>query len=196
MQLPTIPAFTQGESSVLHLAQLAQAAQFAAIADYFPLWRFYKGAGENISANTWTTLLFGSIAIDTDQVWNSGGWATVNTQGYYATEACVPFQNNGSANGDIQVRFLWTAGPNNPHYGSGSTQIYGGSSSSVPSGSGGTTFAICTADHCPVVCYPGDNISVEVGVSSALTTDTLTNNSATLGWFTPSFGGRWVRMGA
>jgi hypothetical protein len=194
MQLPVIPAFTAGESSVAHLQQLSAAVQFGAVAQYYPMWRFWKGASQAIAANTLTLIQFGSIAVDTDGVWTVGGAATINTQGYYRCEMCLPAEAGTTSTNDLQLSFMFTAGPNNPHLSSGSTQRFGGAATSMTSVAG-PDFVQCTADICPVVCYPGDSIGAWIYSYYAVSTNVLTNLAATAGWFPPQFTGMWIRTG-
>jgi hypothetical protein len=194
MILPTIPAFVTGETSLLHLQQLSSAIQFGTVASYYPVWRFYKNATQAVAAGTLTTMAFGSIAVDTDTVWNANT-AMIVTQGYYECEACVPFQANSSGVNDLQLSLQFTAGPNNPHLSAGTTQRFGGAAGGSPSTTSGVDMVLCCADICPVVCYPGDVISVVVYTYYASTTSQMTNLSPTAGWFPPQFSGRWIRTG-
>lgn len=195
MQLPVIPAFVANETSIPHLQQLSAAVQFATVAQYYPMWRFYKTATLNILASTLTTVAFGQVAIDTDGVWSSPGSVVINTQGYYECEASVPFEGNSSGVNDLQLSMLFTAGPYNAHFSAGTTQRFGGAAGSAAVNSG-PDWVLCTADICPVVLYPGDQISVVAFTNFATTTNILVNLSTNSGWFPPQFSGRWIRTGS
>lgn len=192
MQLPTIPSFSANETTVAHLAQLSAAVQFATVASGYPLWRFYKAAVQSIPASTQTTLIFASIAVDTDNVSNATG-AQINTQGYYSCEACIPFEGASAING-VQARFVFTAGPNNAGQASGTVINFGGTSSAAAAVTG-TDYALCMADKCPVACYPGDVLTVQLFCPTATSVNVLSNTSNTAGWFPAQFSGRWVRTG-
>jgi hypothetical protein len=194
MQLPVIPSFTANETSVAHLTQLSAAVQFAAVASSYPLWRFYKVATQSVTLGVWNTLAFTTAAVDTDGI-NVSTSATIQTQGYYSTEACLPFQGNASGVNNLQGSFLFTAGPNNPNFSPGTAIRYGGTASSAATGTG-TDWVQCMSDKCPAVCYPGDSVVVQVFPLFTSNIAILVNTSNTAGWFPCVFSGRWVRMGS
>ena len=196
MLIPTIPSFTANETSVPHLQQLGQAAQFAAVASSYPMWRFYKTATGSLTISTWNTITFAQIAVDTDGIYASGAgnYAQIATQGYYSTEAALTLQGTGSGTNNFQMKFLFTAGANNPNFSSGTAIGYGGAGSAAFNTT--ADYSLCMADYCPAVCYPGDQISVQVFINVATSTDVLVNTGSIAGWFVPQFSGRWVREGS
>lgn len=196
MQLPTIPSFSAGESSIAHLQQLGAAVRFATVAQYYPMWRYYRTSAQAVAAGSWVTVQFNAILIDTDNLSSGGNFgALIQTQGYYTCEACLPFLEEASGTNNCQGSFLWTAGPSNPNYTAGTTNRFGGTAQSATSGTG-TDFVYNMADICPVVCYPGDSIVVQAFLLLATSVNYLSNATATSGWFCPQFTGRWIRTGS
>lgn len=195
MQIPTVPAFVTGDTSVAKLRQLSQCVSFVTSAQSYPVWHFYRAATFSLTtANTWFTVPMNMAAFDSDRVGTNGG-ATLGTQGYYVVEACVPFQTQSSAN-NAWAAFLWTAGPANPHFSSGTTNQFGLKSGRAI-GSINMDETLSISDFCPVVCYPGDSIVVQAnGGLSPTTIDTNTNATAVQGRFVCNFTGRWVRIGS
>lgn len=177
------------------LRQLSEAVSFVSNAQRFPMWHFYSTSTFSMaSANTWYTIPMDDIAFDSDRV-NVGGTATIVTPGYYACEACLPFQTNTTSNNMIGA-FLFTAGVANPHYSSG-TQIIFGLQFGRSIAATGMDEALNLSDLCPVVCFPGDTIVVRA--QSAIANTVIDVNSpagATEGRFVPNFTGRWVRVGS
>lgn len=201
MLVPTVPSFSTGDSSLLKLQQLSQCVAFLSDAQYFPMWHLYSyqhGAVLNIAATTYTDLFMNSCAFDTDQVWdiNNPARANIRTQGYYVVEACAPFVSQSSLYG-VQLGFRWTAGPYNPHYSSGTTVQFGYRTGEVAvDSSGNTNEVLCADDMCPVVCFPGDIITVQAYASVACWVDIGGPSSSIKGRFTCNFTGRWLRAGS
>jgi hypothetical protein len=195
MQIPTVPAFVNGDTSIAKMRQLSQCVSFVTSAQNYPVWHFYRNATFTVtSANTWTTVPMNIAAFDSDRTGAAGG-VTIGTQGYYACEACVPFQTLASLN-NAWAAFLWTAGAANPHYSSGTTIQFGLKSARTFAGTG-TNDVLSPSDLCPVVCFPGDTIVVQanVGISNTvIDVDALL--AATNGRFVCNFTGRWVRIGS
>jgi hypothetical protein len=196
MQLPTIPTFVTGDTSLQKLQQLSQAVSMCSVASNYPLWRFYKNITQVLTANAWNPVHCTVIAIDTDGVFTTAdGSATIVTQGYYECEGCVPFAGQASSF-LTQANFMFTAGPNNPHYTSGSQVFFGGVASWAGYTASGVDAVVGTAGKCPYVCYPGDNLALRTYALGAMTINSGQNGSATAGWFTPQFSGRWIRSGS
>lgn len=195
MQLPVIPSFTDGDYSMAKLRQLSQAVSFVSNAEKYPMWHFYRTSLLTMAtANTWYTVPMDDIAFDSDRV-NVGGKVTIVTPGYYACEACLPFQTQATSNNAIGS-FLFTAGVANPHYASG-TQITFGLQFGRSIDASGMDEVISLDDLCPVVCFPGDTIVVQAQGAIANTVIDVNNpTGATEGRFVPNFTGRWVRVGS
>lgn len=195
MQIPAVPAFVTGDTSVAKLRQLSQCVSFVTSAQSYPVWHFYRDATFTLTtANTTYTVPMNIAAFDSDRVGAAGG-VTIGTQGYYVCEACVPFQTLAAAN-TVYAAFLWTAGTANPHYSSGTTIPFGLRSGRAFAGTG-TNEVVCPSDICPVVCFPGDTIVVQAtGGTNSTVVDMDTGNAATNGRFVCNFTGRWVRIGS
>jgi hypothetical protein len=195
MLIPTVPAFVAGDISITKLQQLSQCVSFLTVASSFPVWHVYRASGtQSVPATTWTSISFPATAIDSDGMSSGSSAITVRTQGYYAMEACVPVKTQAAAF-NMQVAILFTAGLANPHYTSGTTNRFG-----YRSGLSWTAInfdeSVCVDDVCPVVCYPGDTLAVQLYASVAVVTDANTCSSAVLGRFVTNFTGRWVRQGS
>jgi hypothetical protein len=196
MQLPTIPAFSTGESSMTHLQQLGAAVRFVTVAEAAPMWRLYRTATQSIASGSWVTCQFNSALIDTDNLaTGANDGVTIVTQGYYDCEACLPFTQENSGVNNCQGSFLWTAGPSNANFAAGTTRRFGGTAQSAATGTT-TDYVYCMADICPVVCYPGDTIVVQAFLLFTTSLNILSNTSNTSGWFCPQFSGRWIRTGS
>jgi hypothetical protein len=196
MLIPTIPTFVTGESSLAHLQQLSQAVSMCSVAANFPMWRFYNGgAVQALTTSTWNTVRTANVAVDTDGVFTGTGQALIVTQGYYKCEACLPFEGQ-SASWLAQGVFKVVAGGSNPHYTSGAFAYFGGAATWSAYTSTSVDTSLCLNGKCPWVCYPGDTISVQTYPLSATTINNGQNNSATAGWFTPQFSGRWISIGS
>lgn len=195
MQIPVVPAFITGDTSMQKMAQLSGCVTWVSCAGSYPVWHLYKTATQAFTGS-YTLITFPKVAFDSDRVAASGGGlATIQTQGYYTTEACIPAVSQ-STSFTFRAVFIWTAGPYNPHYTSGTTVDYG-YRSAVAQGATGTDAVVCLDDLCPVVCYPGDTISVQLaGTASSATVDVNNPTSTVAGRFVPNFTGRWVRIGS
>lgn len=196
MLVPTVPTFVMGDASVTKLQQLSLCVTWLANAQASPMWHLYRTATASIGASTWTTIPMSYASLDTDGVWSGSVSVVINTQGYYATEACVPFQTTATAT-QCKASFLWTAGTNNAHYTSGTTLRYGlRSGFSVAATSADET--LCPDDICPVVCYPGDTIVLQAYAGAAMTID-QDNGGGVNGVqarLVCNFTGHWIRTGS
>jgi hypothetical protein len=191
--LPTVPSFDDGDTSILKLQQLSQAVSFLVDCDTHPLWHLYNSATHSgVTTSTWVELgTATNIAWDNDGVSDSGV-AEIVTQGYYAVEACVPFESISASN-DLYVRFLYTAGSNGT-LDSGTTITFGrAGGSAVQSASQDTD--ICISDIVPACCYPGDTIEVEMYYTSDVTVNYNQNTSYISGRFPFNFTGYLIRTG-
>lgn len=195
MQIPTVPTFVNGDTSVTKLRQLSQCVSFVTCAQNYPVWHLYRLSSFTLTAaNTWTTIPMTATAFDSDRVGSSVG-ATIVTQGYYTCEGCVPFVSQASANNGWAA-FLFTAGPANPNFSSGSTIPFGLKSARII-GATGADEVLTPADMCPAVCYPGDTISLQANGGLTNTVVDFNNpSSAVAGRFNCNFTGRWVRIGS
>lgn len=197
MQIPTVPTFVAEDISVTKLQQLSNCVAFLTCANQFPIWHIYKPPSntQTVTSGVATVVTYSATAIDTDRVSNGSGTITINTQGYYACEACVPMQTQTGAFA-VQLCFTWTAGPGNPHYNSGTTKIFGPRSGwTIAAGAQDET--ICIDDLCPVVCYPADTIAVTITANgSPSTIDSNNVNGAVQGRMACNFTGRFVRTGS
>lgn len=193
MQLPTVPSFTNGETSVPHLQALSNAVAFLSTGGNVPSFRFIKSASATLSGGSWQTVPYNTVVYDPDNMHNAAtGGIQVNTQGYYRLEACLEVEPP-AANDTLSITFLLTVGPNNLNYSSGTTFRFGGNANAISSGSNDWSF--CIADIVPIVLYPNDTILVQAFPGGTTITDTLLNSGATTGWFAPQFSGRWLRTG-
>jgi len=197
--LPEILYFAQNDSSIANLNALAYAVQFLVDDDVRPVWHFYKdSASQSLTASIFATVTYNHNPIDSDGVYAAthNGVATIQTQGYYAVEACVPFAPGtfGSMAG-LNVNFLFTAGSGNPHYPAGVTIQFGIRGSSPVTDATGDT-VVCITDIVPVCCYPGDTIAVQAfsGLFNA-TINTNLNGSWESQRIVPNFTGYWVALG-
>jgi hypothetical protein len=198
MLIPTVPAFITGDSSLVKMQQLAQCVAFLTSAQRYPMWHIYEYVHSSVvpfSGSTWTSMIFGFCAFDSDQMWDNHNTArvTVRTQGYFVCEACLPFISGGSGYA-AQAAFLWTAGPANPHFSAGTTLQFGLKSGSVLASSNDEV--LCIDDICPVVCYPGDFIAAQVWGSVAASINVGGPTSYFGGRNTANFTGRWLRTGS
>lgn len=197
MLIPAVPTFTAQDVSVQNLQQLSTCVAFLSCSQDFPLWHLYKGPtlGQGFTATTYTGVTWPNVAIDTDHVVSgTGANITINTTGYYVMEACIPFQTQASGYA-VQALFVWTAGPSNPHFASGTTKQFGVRSGESQAATGANE-VICIDDICPVVCYIGDTLAVNVWASVGATIDSNVPVGATQGRCVCSFSGRWVRTGS
>ena len=195
MNIPTVPTFTTGETSLAHLQSLSAAVSMITVATSFPIWRFYKGATQSLTASTWNLIQMGTVVVDTDGVWTSAGFVTIKTQGYYECEACVPF--TGSATPFLcQGVFLATAGASNPHHTNGTQVMFGSFANWARNSTAGIDATYCMSGICPWVLFPGDTISVQVYPLAATTLTNGTNGSNTSGWFPAQFSGKWISIGS
>lgn len=195
MLIPTVPTFVTGDTSVTKLRQLSQCVSFVTCAQNYPVWHLYRLSTFTLTtANTWYSIPWTATAFDSDRVGSTTG-VTIVTQGYYTCEGCVPFVTQSSAN-NAWVAFLFTAGPSNPHYSSGSTIQFGLKSQRVI-GATGADEVLSPSDMCPAVCYPGDTIVLQAnGGLSNTVIDYNNPTSYTAGRFNCNFTGRWVRIGS
>ena len=195
MQIPVIPTFVDGDTSVAKLRQLSEAVSFVSNAEKFPMWHFYRTSTFTMAtAGTWYTVPMNVTAFDSDRV-GSNGTVTIVTQGYYSCEACLPFQTQTVVNNAVGS-FLFTAGVSNPHYSSGTQIVFGLKYGRMIAGTG-MDEAVTLDDLCPVVCFPGDTIAVQAQGGVANTVIDINNPvGATEGRFVPNFTGRWVRVGS
>lgn len=199
-QLPTIPAFTQGESGPANLANLqnlANAVAFLANMDVRPTWKMYKAGTLALVANTWTNLGLGQKAFDSDNICTVGASSlvTIKTQGYYALEICAQVISGTTAT-LFELAFLFTAGANNPHIVNGTTKRFGRRGGQTASSTASACSASCTADIAPIVMFPGDTIAPQVNVQSALTLQNNANGAYDAGRFAVTFTGQWLRTGS
>lgn len=198
MQLPTVPSFTQGESgatNALHMQQLGQCVNYLVNMGASPIARYYKSAAESLGSGSWTAIVMGTVILDTDGDGLNGG-IVINTQGYYRFEANMAIVGQTAGAADFQACFASTIGGSNPHYSQGTNIYFGGSGTAQLSGSG-ISVSTTMADICPFVCFPGDFIQPTIYMNQAgSNTDTLTNSSATAGWFTCQISAKWIREGS
>jgi hypothetical protein len=195
MQLPTVPSFSTGDTSITKLQQLSNAVSFLAVAQSGVMWHFYANSQQGAFSGSWVPLIFANVALDTDGVWNAAanGIATIVTQGYYAVEMCLPVET-AVTTFTIRAGFLWTAGANNPHFSVGTTRKYGVRSGATnPQLS--TNETLCVSDLIDVVCYPGDTITPRIFTSSSCTIDFNSALSVTKGRFVTNFTGHLVCLG-
>ena len=194
--VPVVPNFTGVTvPTIAQLNQLSAAVNFLADADAAPSFHLYKTAQQTLTGAQWNTLNFGSAAFDPNSGSNSTGY-TIQTQGYYAFEACTQLVDVSSGSTNWSTAFLLTGGGNNPNLANGSTWRFGwrgsttGASSSVDD-------AQSTCDLSPCCLYVNDIVSVQVWVA-ALGGGTLDNNrnqNFMQGRFVVNFTGLWVRRG-
>jgi hypothetical protein len=191
--LPTIPSFTVGDTSVTKLQQLSDAIGFLSDIDFRPMFKVYKTATASITLNTWTTLPGGTQDYDNDGFFSSGvSFApTIQTQGYYAFEACVPLLTGTSTIGE-RIAFLMTAGANNPNLAPGGTFRFGLRGGNSVSTTANDT-AQCTSDLSPMGLYPGDTVALQVFVDATTSTNFNANASYISGRVVPMFMGYWTR---
>jgi hypothetical protein len=119
--------------------------------------------------------------------------AVIQTQGYYAVEACFDI-NPSSSSLTFLGSFLWTAGENNPNFTAGTTLQFGGRGGNTPSDNAADP-AICISDICPNVCYPGDTILPQVWVSATSTLQINSNSAYNSGRWVGNFTGYYVAFG-
>jgi hypothetical protein len=195
--LPSVPTFTAGAPSIANLNALSYAVSFLCDNDTRPAWSFFMYTGtQSIVAATWTNVSYDHTAFDSDGV-QSYPYAQIVTQGYYALTACVQIEANANTADMYTGAFLFTAGANNPHYTTGTTQFFGyrgGKASSTAQAAADN--AVCLADLTPMVLYPGDKLSVSVYLSAAHTLDINQNTSYIQGRFATKFTGNWIRTGS
>ena len=186
--IPTIPTFTDGDSNLTNLQDLSNAVNFLVNAQVRPTWHLYKTGTSSLSSGI-TSVVFGTVAFDSDGVSNGTG-VTIVTPGYYHTEMCV--QVECTATGEqINVWFLVTFGANNPNFTNGTTKIYGARGSTTSSQTGVDAARVSSA-LCPYALYPGDKINPQIQVGTALTLDNNSNTSYIQGRFVCNFTGRWA----
>lgn len=195
MQIPTVPAFVTGDTSITKLRQLSQCVSFVSCAQNYPLWHFYRQSTYTlVTASQWYTIPMTATAFDSDRVGSTSG-ATIVTQGYYTCEGTVPFVSMSSANNGFAA-FLWTAGAANPNYSTGTTIQFGLKSGRIITGTGANE-VLSIADMCPAVCYPGDTIALQAtGALANTVVDCNNPTSVVAGRFNCNFTGRWVRIGS
>lgn len=192
--LPSIPTFLDDTAPTMaDLQALSYAVKFTSDMTVRPAWHFYKTSTFALTASTWNSPQYSTVAYDNDGV-QSSGVAKIVTQGYYAVEACFDI---GPTSSEITFlgTFLWTAGPSNPHFTSGTTLQFGPRGGGVNSENIADS-ALCITDICPNVCYPGDTIQPQVYVSAAATLQVNSNGSYHNGRFVANFTGCYVAMGS
>ena len=195
MNIPTVPTFVTGETSLVNLQSLSAAVSMACVASSFPMWRYYKTATQSLTANTWNQIAMGTSQVDTDGLWTTPGFVTIKTQGYYECESCIPF--TGSATPFLcEGAFLVTAGANNTHHTVGATLYFGGFANWAKNSTAGIDAVYNMSGMCPWVLFPGDTISVQVYPLAATTLTNGTNGSNTSGWFPAQFSGKWISVGS
>jgi len=196
MNIPTVPTFITGESSITDLQSLSAAVSMVCVAANFPMWRFYGTGTQSLTANTWNQLRVGDVAVDTDGVYSTPATtATIKTQGYYECEACVPYEGNATAFLG-EGAFLVTAGTNNTHHTSGSSVMFGGFAGWASQNIAGIDATYTMSGKCPWVLFPGDTIIVQVYPLSSGTLNNGQNATYTSGNLTPQFSGRWISTGS
>lgn len=191
--LPTVPTFVDGDFSLANLQNLSYAVSFISDDDVRPLWHIYSEATQGISANAWTAVNTSYVARDSDGVASSPG-VTINTQGYYAVEACIPFEVSSSGAG-VGACFQVIAGPNNPNHSPGATQMFGPRETGSPD-EVAVWATLCPADICPWELYPGDQIVPMAYSTAALNLGYNTNAGYREGRFVRQFTGLWIGTGA
>ena len=122
--LPTVPSFTNGDTSILKLQQLAQAVSFLVDCDTGgkPTGHIYKGVTQALTAGSWSSQNLNQNAWLNDPTYVNPG-ITIQTQGYYTCEGHIGALYP-SANFAFYIRLLLTAGTNNP-LGNGVTVPFG-----------------------------------------------------------------------
>lgn len=192
--IPTVPSFTDGDSSETRLQQLSYAVGFLSQNDIRPTWHLYSQATQGpITANAWVSVATGKTAFDSDGAASSPG-VTIKTQGHYAVEGCVPFVAFNSGAG-CAIAFLVKAGSSNPHHSSGSSQLFGYKGGAATNETG-VDFTLVSSELCPWVCYPGDQIIVQAYTTVSVSIDYNTNASYRQGRFVTNYTGMWVREGS
>jgi hypothetical protein len=191
--LPTVPAFVTGDTSITKLQQLSDAVGFLSDMDIRPTFRVYKTATAALTSGAWATLPGGTLDYDNDGFFSAGvGFnPTIQTQGHYCFEACVPFLTGTTAIGQ-RISILLTAGANNPNLTVGTTRRFGMRGGNSVSTTGNDT-ATCMSDHSPFGLYPGDVVALQVFVDTNVSTSFNSNTSYISGRFVPSFNGYWIR---
>jgi hypothetical protein len=176
-----------GETSITNLNNLAYAVDFLIDDNTRPVYKAFFPYTYSVPATTWTTLMGGEIAFDSD---GQGGSATnmqtvVNTTGVYSCEGCVSVKNLSTVY-VFKVRFLFTPGPNNPVY-TGTVPFGQRTTATYLDASAATDTTLCCSDICPAICYPGDTIALQVYTGAAMTVDYNNNKNFNQGRFVTSF---------
>lgn len=184
-----IPNFVEGDTSITNLQNLAYAVQFWTDNDVRPTWHFYKTATASLTAATWNTVNFGSVAFDSDGVFSSGA-ALIVTPGIYTVAMCLQGEAGTSGIGML-VSFLATAGANNPNETSGTTRRFGGRGGEACTS--GADFALCASSMTPWIMYPGDTIVCQIYPSVAITLDNNSNGAYNQGRYVCNYTGLLIQ---
>lgn len=202
--VPTVPAFATNDSSLTSIEDLAYCLRFL-VGDIRPAWHaFTINARTVASANTWTTINFGTIAYDSEAnvpgstgIMASASTAQIQTQGIYAVESCATAVATSSAF-YFDLSFLMTGGGNNPNLSTGSTRRFGLRGNTTLA-TAATQVTVCCADTTPVCAYPLDTIAMQVRASAAsvvVQTNMSPVPAYNQGRFVTNFSGHWIRVGS
>lgn len=188
----TMPTFNAGDSTISKLQQLKYGVEYLIDCQVNPNWHFYKTGTFSLTASTWNTPGYQTVAFDSDNTQSSGS-AVVATQGIYAVEGCAQV-NTGTTSTLFKVGFLVTGGGNNPHLSTGSTLQFGQRGGDSATSQATTCSAGVAADLTPICLYPLDKVDLQVWIGSS--SISVQNNNTTnylFGRFSANFTGRWIR---
>lgn len=190
--VPIIPnTFVAGDVALGDFQALANCARFLSSCDNWPAWHLYRTTTVALASGV-NVVAFPTVAFDSDSI-EDGTGVTINTQGYYLTEAVIP-ESPGTTSLSVNVYFQFIGGANNPYH-NGVTLTYG-----ARGGLGTITAAVDTSfsarAQCPYVCYPGDKLRVVANASGTGATVNNNNNAnAFAGRYPPTFTGHMFAVG-
>jgi hypothetical protein len=191
--LPTVPSFTNGDTSILKLQQLAYAVSFLVDCDESlrPTAHIYKNSTLALPATTNTSVPLGDNAWLNDPTYVAPN-IVIQTQGYYSLEAHIGTEFTASSRGTYVV-FLLTAGVNNP-LGNGVTVLFGYRGGQAVSVSAQDT-DYCISALAPTCLYVGDAVTVQAYSTQATTINFNANTNYVSGRFVPNMTAIWIREG-
>lgn len=191
--LPVIPTFTNSAPALADLNNLSYAAQFLAVADTRPSFKFYRNSSLTLSgANAYHAIVMTNVAYDSDGTFDSTG-ATIVTTGWYSLWGCVQVTTI-AASQPLYAALNIVAGSNNPNLASGNSKRYTGRGGGSPTSTTSCDAAICVHAVTGFALYPGDKVRLQLyNVAASMTVENNINTSYQRGRFVPSMGGTWIR---
>lgn len=197
--LPNPPSSYSLSPTAAQLNSLSYAVSFLSNQSVRPTWKVYKSSGISLVANSWNQPSYLTIVYESDNSFVNAGIATIQTQGFYATECSFQVQDLTSNIAQLAIAFLITIGQNNALLDPGQQVWYGYRANGTGETTGGAVpqdDALTASDITPVCLFPGDTIQPVIISDHGLSVDPLANTNFINARFVFGFTGYWVGVGS